>query len=127
MFTYTCLGTNDLARARPFWDAVMASLGHSRIATSDDDASSAWGLDDPGPHLWVTRPFDEGTATPGNGAMVAFLAPSPAAVDAFHAAAVAHGGRDEGAPGFRPHYGPAFYAAYARDPDGNKIAAVHYG
>jgi predicted lactoylglutathione lyase len=58
--------------------------------------------------------------------MVSFLAESRAAVDAFHAAALAHGGTDEGAPGLRPQYGPTFYAAYIRDPDGNKLNAVCY-
>ncbi len=127
MFSYACLGTNDLPRARRFWDAVLAPLGHARIAAYDDATSSAWGLDDPGPHLWVTTPFDGAPATVGNGVMLSFLAPSPAAVDAFHRAALVAGGSDEGAPGLRPQYGPAFYAAYVRDPDGNKINAVHYG
>lgn len=126
MFTYVCLGTDDIARARRFWDAVLAPLGHARIEGYDDATSSAWGTDDPGPHLWVTRPFDGGAARPGNGVMVSFLAGSRAAVEAFHAAALAQGGTSEGPPGLRPHYGPGFFAAYVRDPDGNKAAAVHY-
>ncbi len=69
---------------------------------------------------------DGAPATPGNGTMVSFLASSRAAVDAFHAAALAHGGTDEGAPGLRPQYGAQFYAAYVRDPDGNKLNAVCY-
>jgi catechol 2,3-dioxygenase-like lactoylglutathione lyase family enzyme len=127
MFSYVSLGTRDLARAMQFYDAVMAPLGHSRVEDySPDDGSAAWGLDDPGPHLWVTQPFDGGPATPGNGTMVSFLAPDRTAVDAFHAAALAHGGTDEGAPGLRPQYGAHFYAAYVRDPDGNKLNAVCY-
>ena len=127
MFSYVSLGTRDLPRAIRFYDAVLAPLGHARIEGYDpDQASAAWGLDDPGPHLWVTQPFDGQPATPGNGTMVSFLAPSRAAVDAFHATALAHGGSDEGAPGLRPHYGPHFYAAYVRDPDGNKLNAVCY-
>lgn len=127
MFSYVSLGTRDLARALPFYDAVLAPLGHTRIEDYDpEDRSAAWGLDDPGPHLWVTQPFDGGPASPGNGTMVSFLAQSRAAVDAFHAAALAHGGTDEGAPGLRAHYGPHFYAAYVRDPDGNKLNAVCY-
>jgi catechol 2,3-dioxygenase-like lactoylglutathione lyase family enzyme len=127
MFSYVSLGTKDLARSVRFYDAVMAPLGHNRIEGYDPDASSAaWGLDDPGPHLWVTQPFDGQPASVGNGTMVSFLANSRAAVDAFHAAALAQGGSDEGAPGLRPHYGPHFYAAYVRDPDGNKINAVCY-
>ena len=128
MFSYVSLGTNDLLRAVAFFDAVLTPLGHARIADYDPDGpSAAWGLDDPGPHLWVTRPFDGRPANVGNGTMVSLLAPSRAAVDAFHAAGLAHGGRDEGAPGLRPQYGPGFYAAYLRDPDGNKVNAVFYG
>ncbi|MDR5651801.1 VOC family protein [Ruixingdingia sedimenti] len=126
MFSYVSLGTNDIARARAFYDAVMATLGHQRVADMDDGRSAAWGVDDPGPHLWVTLPFDGGPATAGNGTMVSFLAPTRTAVDAFHAAALAAGGTDEGAPGPRPQYGPHFYAGYVRDPDGNKLNAVCY-
>ena len=127
MFSYVSLGTRDLSRALRFYDAALAPLGHRRVEDFDpEDRSAAWGLDDPGPHLWVTQPFDGGPATVGNGVMVSFLAESRAAVDAFHAAALAHGGTDEGAPGLRPQYGPQFYAGYVRDPDGNKLNAVCY-
>jgi catechol 2,3-dioxygenase-like lactoylglutathione lyase family enzyme len=127
LFSYVSLGTRDLARAMRFYDAVLAPLGHARVADQDpEDRSAAWGLDDPGPHLWVTQPFDGQPATSGNGTMVSFLAPTRAAVDAFHAAALAHGGSDEGAPGLRPQYGARFYAGYVRDPDGNKLNAVCY-
>jgi catechol 2,3-dioxygenase-like lactoylglutathione lyase family enzyme len=127
MFSYVSLGTRDLARAMRFYDAVLAPLGHARVEDySPDDGSAAWGLDDPGPHLWITQPFDGAPATAGNGTMVSFLAPDRAAVDAFHAAALKHGGTDEGAPGLRPQYGALFYAAYVRDPDGNKLNAVCY-
>jgi catechol 2,3-dioxygenase-like lactoylglutathione lyase family enzyme len=127
MFSYVSIGTRNLDRAIAFYDAVMAPLGHARINGYDPDArSAAWGLDDPGPHLWVTLPFDGQPAAPGNGTMVSFLADTRAAVDAFHAAALANGGTDEGAPGPRPQYGPTFYAGYVRDPDGNKLNAVCY-
>jgi catechol 2,3-dioxygenase-like lactoylglutathione lyase family enzyme len=127
MFSYVSLGTNDLPRSVAFFDAALAPLGHARIAGYDPDGTSAaWGRDDPGPHLWVTLPFDGRPAGVGNGTMVSFLAHSRAAVDAFHAAGLAHGGTDEGAPGLRLHYGPGFYAAYLRDPDGNKVNAVFY-
>jgi catechol 2,3-dioxygenase-like lactoylglutathione lyase family enzyme len=127
MFSYVSIGTRNLERAVAFYDAVLAPLGHARIDGYDSGGrSAAWGLDDPGPHLWVTEPFDGSPATVGNGVMVSLLAASRAAVDAFHAAALAHGGTDEGAPGLRPRYGPHFYAAYVRDPDGNKLNAVCY-
>lgn len=73
--------------------------------------------------LWVVTPFNREAATIGNGSMVALEAESRAAVDAFHAAALAGGGTDEGAPGLRPFHAN-FYAAYVRDPDGNKLSAV---
>jgi catechol 2,3-dioxygenase-like lactoylglutathione lyase family enzyme len=127
MFSYIALGTKDLDRSVCFYDAALAPLGHRRIAYYDPDGrSAAWGLDDPGPHLWLTQPFDGNPASVGNGTMVSLIAETRAAVDAFHAAALTHGGTDEGAPGLRPQYGPSFYAAYVRDPDGNKLNAVCY-
>lgn len=127
MFSYVSLGTRDIAAATRFYDATLAPLGHARIADYDPDGTSAaWGLDDPGPHLWVTEPFDGNPASVGNGTMISFLAPSRTAVDVFHRAALENGGTNEGAPGLRPQYGPHFYAAYVRDPDGNKLNAVCY-
>jgi catechol 2,3-dioxygenase-like lactoylglutathione lyase family enzyme len=124
-FLYLTLGTNDLARAARFYDAALAPLGLVRRATEDSEVG--YGLpDDRRTRLWITRPFDGNPATAGNGTMPALVAPSRDAVTAFHKAALAAGGKDEGAPGLRP-YGPAFFAAYVRDPDGNKLSAVHEG
>lgn len=122
MYLYTTLGTNNLQAAKRFYDAVMPVLGHVRHAEYADEV----GYGPPPParaSLWVTRPYDGQPATVGNGSMPALRAPSRAAVDAFHAAGLAAGGSDEGAPGLRPH-GPHFYACYLRDPDGNKLSAV---
>jgi catechol 2,3-dioxygenase-like lactoylglutathione lyase family enzyme len=134
MFTYITLGTNNLARAVRFYDATMATLGWRRCDTRDEpdwDDWVGWGVyDDQGREelaLWVCAPFNGQPATPGNGTMVALKADSWAQVDAFHAAALAHGGRSEGAPGLRPQYNPDFYAAYVRDADGNKLAVVCRG
>jgi catechol 2,3-dioxygenase-like lactoylglutathione lyase family enzyme len=124
-FLYLTLGTNDLTRAMRFYDATLAPLGLLRRATRETEVG--YGLaSDPRARLWITLPFDGRPATVGNGSMPAFTAPGPEAVKAFHAAALAHGGSDEGAPGLRP-YGPGFFAAYVRDPDGNKLSAVHEG
>jgi catechol 2,3-dioxygenase-like lactoylglutathione lyase family enzyme len=124
-FLYLTLGTNDLTRAARFYDATLAPLGLIRRATEDTELG--YGLpDDRRTRLWITVPYDGQPATNGNGTMPAFVAPSRQAVDAFHKAALAASGTDEGAPGLRP-YGPGFYAAYVRDPDGNKLSAVHEG
>lgn len=74
--------------------------------------------------FWILRPYDKKAASAGNGVTVAFETKSRAAVDAFHAAAMAAGATDEGPPGLRLHYHPDYYAAYVRDLDGNKICAV---
>ena len=134
MFTYIYLGTNDLQRAIRFYDATMGTLGHQRCITGDaewDCISAGWGTYRNGGieelALWVGKPFDQQPATVGNGSMVAFGAKSWRQVDDFHAAALAYGGTSEGPPGLRPQYNPDFYAAYVRDPDGNKLAVVCRG
>ena len=134
MFTCICLGTNDLERAMRFYDAVLAPLGLARCDTSGEvgwDGWAGWGTyKSRGAEeiaLWLCKPYDGKPASTGNGTMVAFAARSWQAVDDFHAAALAGGGVSEGAAGLRLHYGTDFYAAYVRDPDGNKIAAVCRG
>ena len=134
MLSYVYVGTNDLARAIQFYQPVLGALGMTRCITGDakwDKVAAGWGTyEDGGARelaFWVGIPFDQNKATVGNGGMVAFRASTWEEVDAFHTAALANGGRSEGAPGPRPHYAPDFYAAYARDPDGNKIAAVCRG
>ena len=77
--------------------------------------------------LWVCPAFDKRAATVGNGSMIALQAASWQQVNDFHAAAVQFGGSSEGPPGLRPKYQPDFYAAYVRDPDGHKLAAVCRG
>lgn len=122
MFLYLTLGTNDVARATPFYDAVMTALGYRRTSTEPDEIAFGQNADKE-PLLWIGRPFDEKPASRGNGSMIAFAAATRGAVDAFHAAGIAHGGSDEGKPGLR-RYGANFYACYLRDPDGNKLSAV---
>ncbi len=134
MFTYICFGTRNIAQAARFYDATMGALGHARCDVEHDPAWNGWigwgTYRDGGAHeiaLWVCQPFDGKPATAGNGTMVALQARSWRQVDAFHAAARAHGGSCEGAPGLRLQYNPDFYAAYVRDPDGNKLAAICRG
>ncbi len=122
MLLYITLGSNDLSRAQVFYDAVLETLGFVRRVTEDDELGYAEPSDDRC-RLWVVKPYDREVATRGNGSMVALTAESRSAVDAFHAAALKHGGTDDGLPGLRPFH-PDFYACYVRDPDGNKLSAV---
>jgi catechol 2,3-dioxygenase-like lactoylglutathione lyase family enzyme len=126
MFSHVTIGTNDLARAAAFYDAVLAPLGINRVP-SKFDKWAAWQRPGEAAKLWVGRPYNALPASWGNGWMAAFAAPSRAAVDAAFAAAVAAGVYDEGAPGPRPHFAPDYYAAYVRDPDGNKLHFVCRG
>jgi catechol 2,3-dioxygenase-like lactoylglutathione lyase family enzyme len=132
--SHICLGTNDPPRTERFYDALLAALGHSRCAGAEQPGSQAWrgwvvyrGVGSEELTLWLCRPFDGQAATAGNGTMVAFRARSWSEVERFHAAALAHGGTSEGAPALRPQYEADFYAAYVRDPDGNKLAAYCRG
>jgi catechol 2,3-dioxygenase-like lactoylglutathione lyase family enzyme len=134
MLSYIYFGTRDLAKATAFYSAALAPLGMKRCITNDpewDRVSAGWGIyeGDGARELafWIGTPFDGEPASVGNGSMVAFGAPTWSAVDDFHAAALLHGGECDGAPGLRLRYAPDFYAAYVRDPDGNKIAAVCRG
>ncbi|MBA3909333.1 MAG: glyoxalase [Rhodobacter sp.] len=124
-FLYLTLGINDVTRAARFYDAALAPLGLVRRATKDTEIGYAHPSDRRA-RLWITLPHDGNPATVGNGSMPALIAPSKDAVQAFHRTALLAGGTDEGAPGLRP-YGPGFYAAFVRDPDGNKVSAVHEG
>lgn len=123
MISYATLGSNDRAAAKRFYDAVLAPIKLKALYT--DEAFVGYGPDAPGarPELWVCKPYDGLPAGVGNGSMLALHADTRAQVDAVHAAALAGGGRDEGAPGLRD-YAPNFYAAYFRDLDGNKLAVV---
>ncbi|MEM8686432.1 MAG: VOC family protein [Pseudomonadota bacterium] len=122
-FSHVTVGTNDIARATQFYDAVLATLGCTR--TYDHAEYVGYGSGPDGESaFWVMPPFDGGPASVGNGTHIALNAETRAAVDAFHAAALANGGSDEGKPGLRPHYHADYYGAYVRDPDGNKLQAV---
>lgn len=122
MLLYTTVGTNDLERAGRFYDAVLPPLGYRRLKQAPGEIGYAADEDVRG-RFWVVEPFNREPATFGNGVTIALVAPTRAAVDAFHATALAAGGTDEGAPGLRPFHA-SFYAAFIRDHDGNKLAAV---
>lgn len=120
MLHHVSLGTGDAARAAAFYDPVLAVLGIRKLCQGDVSvdygaARIVFSLETPG---------DGRPSSPGNGVHVAFDAGTRAQVDAFHRIALAHGGSDAGAPGLRPEYDAHYYAAFVRDPDGNKIEAV---
>lgn len=117
MIGYATVGTNDLPRAAAFYDALAPHFGVGRMM--EFDSFIAWGQMGGAPGIAATKPFDGERASVGNGAMVALQANSPETVKAVYETAMAHGGSDEGAPG--PRGDDGFYAAYFRDPDGNKL------
>jgi catechol 2,3-dioxygenase-like lactoylglutathione lyase family enzyme len=116
-------GVADLARSAAFYDAALSALGYVRLA--QNARSVCYGP----PGHTGEAPFaiiahGPEARAPGAGFHLSFVAPDRAAVDAFHAAALAHGGTDEGPPGVRLHYDPGYYAAFVRDPDGHRLEAV---
>lgn len=124
MIGYVTVGTSDLERAARFYDPLAAELGVGRMM--EFDSFIAWGGADGAPGIAATMPFDGKPASVGNGTMVALEAKGRAQVQRLYDIALANGGSDEGAPGPRGEpddNGLVFYAAYFRDPDGNKLNA----
>jgi hypothetical protein len=125
MLSYLMLGANDLMASGNFYSAILEPLGYEKLQRETKIIYSLPGVDDrlngPGA-VYITRPYDGGVATVGNGTMAAFRTRSRIEVRALHAAGLRAGGTDEGAPGFRAEYSANFYVAYLRDPLGNKVA-----
>jgi catechol 2,3-dioxygenase-like lactoylglutathione lyase family enzyme len=122
MFSHLHVGTNDFERALAFYRPLMDALGiRARFCEADKPWAGWQSNPDPRPLFLIGKPYDGRPHLPGNGQMVAFLAPTREAVVRAHAVALAHGGSDEGAPGLRPEYHAHYYGAYVRDPDGNKL------
>jgi catechol 2,3-dioxygenase-like lactoylglutathione lyase family enzyme len=125
MIGYVTVGADDIALAESFYSAFLPALGYGLEVSSEGLSYSipvTTGQGHEPPDFYVKPPFDGQTASAGNGAMVAFQIPTQAMVRELHAAALASGGRNEGAPGFRAAYSAHFYVGYLRDPQGNKIA-----
>ncbi|ATF17243.1 VOC family protein [Phaeobacter gallaeciensis] len=125
MIAYITIGANDLSAARAFYTAFLPALGYEFSEGSEGLSFAlpvAEGEVPTAPDVYVKHPFDGAPAAAGNGVMVAFQADTQAQVRSLHAAAVAAGGTDDGAPGFRAAYSAGFYVGYLRDPQGNKIA-----
>jgi catechol 2,3-dioxygenase-like lactoylglutathione lyase family enzyme len=116
MFDHIGIHTDQFDALISFYEAALAPLGYGKLASFEDAA--AFGGDKPA--LWIgaveAKPV---------GIHIAFAAHDTAAVDRFYAAAIAAGGKDNGAPGPRPDYAPGYYAAFIIDPDGNNLEAVH--
>ena len=125
MIAYVTVGADDLDRAKRFYTAFLPALGYS-LDEGPEGLSFALPVP-PGerpvsPDFYVKPTFDGRPASAGNGTMIAFEVQNQQQVRELHAAALAAGGADEGAPGFRAAYGPHFYVCYLRDPQGNKLA-----
>lgn len=127
MIGYVTVGSNDLDKSRSFYDALMPVIGAGRIMEFGDNFTM-YGTSMGRPGLAVCKPYDGNCATVGNGNMTSIACDSRAKVDALYAKAIELGGTCEGAPGVRGDEGPqAFYGAYFRDLDGNKLAAFRIG
>jgi catechol 2,3-dioxygenase-like lactoylglutathione lyase family enzyme len=127
MIGYVTVGSNDLEKSRGFYDALMPVIGAGRIMEFGDNFTMyGTGMGQPG--LAVCKPYDGNSATAGNGNMASIVVESRAKVDALYGKAMELGGKCEGPPGLRGDDGPqAFYGAYFRDLDGNKLAAFRIG
>ncbi len=126
MIGHLSLGVSDMQRAMAFYDAVLACIGATRVWS--DLRAAGYGPTGGNDKLALfAQPGDlhAGPLAAGPGFHLALDAPDRASVDAFHAAALANGGQDEGPPGPRTHYGDSYYAAFVRDPDGHKLEVVH--
>lgn len=122
MIAYATIGTNDLEKSKSFYDKVLEPLGGKRTMAFPDRMQFYGG--EGRAMLAVTKPYDGGTATAGNGSMFGIPAANREAADAAYAAAIAAGGACEGPPGQRMD---GFYGAYFRDPDGNKLCVFYTG
>jgi catechol 2,3-dioxygenase-like lactoylglutathione lyase family enzyme len=123
MFDHISIGVGDIAKARAFYDAALRPLGITCL--SADDTSLGYGKEAPG--LWILKAEHPVPDDPKSGLHLCFVAPSQESVKAFHAAALKHGGRDNGKPGVRKDYGPHYYAAFVHDPEGYRLEAHHEG
>ena len=127
MIGYITLGSNDLAKANSFYSQLLGTIGGKVLMKFGDDFN-LYGTDMGQPGIAITKPYNGETATAGNGNMAALVVKERAQVDALHAQAIALGGSCDGPPGLRGDEGPqAFYAAYFRDLDGNKLCAFRMG
>ena len=119
MFDHISIGVRDIAQSKQFYDAVLKPLGSNCLSASE----ASLGYGDKSVALWISAAEHPVPPDPKSGLHFCFTAPTRESVDAFHAAALGAGGRDNGAPGLRADYGPNYYAAFVVDPDGYRIEA----
>jgi catechol 2,3-dioxygenase-like lactoylglutathione lyase family enzyme len=119
VISHVSLGVADLARSRAFYDALLAPLGY--VAVWSSDRGIGYGLPGGPDKLALFLQDHDQPLAAGPGSHLALWAPDETAVQGSHRAALASGGSNEGSPGLRPRYGPAYYAAFIRDPDGHKL------
>ena len=124
MLDHVSLGVTNLERSRRFYDAALRPLGLVRIVDFGNGRGSDYGAAPGSLGVEFTITVEPELRTPIAGAHLCFRAPDRAAVRTFHAAALANGGTDDGAPGLRPHYHAAYYGAFVRDPDDHRIEAI---
>lgn len=122
MLNHVSVGVADVARAAKFYDAVLGTLGYKRVADYSP-GPIAYGEKNGAPQFWIGPPHDGKPMSVGNGTHLGFTAKTKAQVLKFHAAALLHGGSNNGEPGPRADYGPDYYGAFVYDLDGNKIEA----
>lgn len=119
MFDHVSIGVADIARTRKFYDAALKPLGYTLLS----DGESSLGYGDKAVGLWISATSKPVKADMESGLHFCLVAKDRKAVDAFHAAALKAGGKDNGKPGVRADYSPNYYAAFAIDPDGYRIEA----
>ena len=119
MIDHVSIGVRDVAKTKRFYDAALKPLGYKCL--SESAGSLGYGADTV--VLWISGTEHPVPADMKSGLHFCFTAPTPRSVDAFHAAAVSTGGRDNGKPGLRADYGPGYYAAFVIDPDGYRLEA----
>jgi catechol 2,3-dioxygenase-like lactoylglutathione lyase family enzyme len=122
MIDHVSIGVRDLAACGRFYDAVLASIGYTRMIVRP--ATIGYGRKYP--DFWLNERRNMTPVDPDSGTHICLRAPDAAAVHAFHAAAIKAGGASDGDPGARPEYTKGYYAAFVRDPEGNKIEAVTF-
>ena len=125
LFSHIFIGTNDFERALRFYAPLMEALGNALRFCDRERPWAGWqSHPDVRPLFLLGAPHDGNAHQAGNGQMAAFSAPDRATVERIYRLALEHGGASEGAPGLRPEYHAHYYAAYFRDPDGNKLCVV---